>query len=380
MEFVPAVLFVRENESDTTKHTEFADTNWHFYALGNIGDSKKTDYTRAYDPDDMNEFTCENSDNNTNNGQFQSGVFMYQNVRAIETPYEAYDSEKTYNENDIVINNGNIQIYDGSSWSNATLTDWTDSETPYFAPYTAPNTMQYLFPITSSEWNVQVNGEYVNYKHNTLVNEEFDGDHSFEFRYACRGDYRDGDLINETDGQDDDAQFDLNHDVMLALYEWLVTATEEQYAAEAPQWFVKSAMEFFYAYTHYYTMMDNRAKNTFWHFAKTGTHIAVSRPVAALLHVYDELINGEYVRTEDTTIDENKTYYTEYAFDLWAYDMDTALGIDNNGALVFPYGKEDGDYRTEGDPSSGYAFNGAGSIFWRRLKKTFSSELVDIMT
>jgi len=240
--------------------------------------------------------------------------------------------------------------------------------------------MEYLYPITSSEWNVKFGNEYVNYKHNTLVNEEFDGDHSFEFRYACRGDYRDGDLINESDGQDDDAQFDLNHDVMLAFYEWLITATEEQYVAEASQWFVKSAMEFFYAFTHYYTMMDNRAKNTFWHFAKTGVHREVSRPVAALLHVYDELDNGVYTRTSDTSIDPNKTYYTEYAFDLWTYDCDTALGIDNNGALVFPYGKEDTDYRTEGDPLSGYAFNGAGSIFWRRLRTTFASEIVDTMS
>ena len=329
MECVPAILFVRENEEDLSKHTEFKDRNWHFYALGNIGDSKKTDYTRAYDPDDMNEFTCENSDNNTNNGQFQSGVFTYNGHRAIETPYAAYDSEKTYTANDIVVDDGVIKVYNGSAWSNATLSGWTDFETPYFAPYSAPNPMQYLFPITSSEWNVKIGSDYANYKHNTLVNEEFDGDHSFEFRYACRGDYRDGDLINESDGQDDDAQFDLNHDVMLAFYEWLITATEEQYAAEAPQWFVKSAMEFFYAYTHYYTMMDNRAKNTFWHFAKTGTRRAVpiGRATPALMHVYEESDGNGGYQAASGEFDNTKQYYTEYAFDLWVYDTDTAACI-----------------------------------------------------
>lgn len=408
MEFVPAVLFVRENDPDISKHTEFQDTEWHFYALGNIGDSKKTDYTRAYDPDDMNEFTCENSDNNTNNGQFQSGVFIYNNEEAIETDYAAWTNDVAYENGAIVIKEGRIYQYNAESMEaleeGETTTwvaaDWTDitpstTETLYYAPRTNPNPMDYIYPIDPEQWNVKMTVadsegkyHYVNRKHDALVEEDFDGDHSFEFRYACCGDYRDGDLINDTTGLAK-AQFTKNHDVMLAMYEWLVTSTNAQYKNEAEQWFVKSAMEFFYAYTHYYTMMDNRAKNTFWHFAKTGIHRRVTRPVEALYHVYEVAdgtvtVNAEGVATgnfkaPEGEFDPNGTYYTQYAFDLWAYDMDTAAGIDNNGALVFPYGKEDGDYRVEGEASSGYAFNGAGSIFWRRLKSTFEDEIATVM-
>jgi len=47
--------------------------------------------------------------------------------------------------------------------------------------------------------------------------------------------------------------------------------------------------------------------------------------------------------------------------------------------LVFPYGKEDLDYRKENDPQSGWAFNGSGSIFWRRLSTTFADGITTVM-
>ena len=366
MEFVPAVLFVRENSEDISKHTEFKDRNWHFYALGNIGDSKKTDYTRAYDPDDMNEFTLENSDNNTKNGQFQSGVYMDGNTRVVER---------------------------NESGSNPMQFIWGLSDEEWNATR-EPTEEEIAAAAEEDGIDVRLpNGQvYVNYRHRMLYAEPFDGDHSFEFRYACCGDYRDGDLINplkeDTDPERvarykaDKAQEKLNIGVFYAFYDWLVMSDDPTFRAEASQWIVPAAMEFFYAYTHYYTMMDNRAKNTFWHFAKTGTYVEVTHPVQALLHVYEESTDdgATWQKVTDTEINPNKKYRTQYAFDLWAYDMDTAAGIDNNGAQVFPYGKEDGDYRVEGDSLSGYAFNGAGSILWRRIKTSFANEIRDIMT
>ena len=395
MEFVPAILFVRENDTsnattttmgdytvvDYPTHTEFNDTEWHFYALGNIGDSKKTDYTRAYDPTDINEFTLEISDNNTNNSQFQTGVYLKNGERTIE-PYV------------IVQDMDDGKIVEGSFTANSTETD------------IGLQTRDYIFPIDKeTEWEVlDENGQPKNMRYWSLMNEGFDGDHTFEMRYACRGNYRDGKLVNDTDGLSnvsdgkggyltkDKYQLKLNTKVWQAFYTWLITSETSKFVAEADQWFVRSSMAYFYAFTHYYTMTDNRAKNTFWHFAKTGKHRIATSPVKELLHIYEVadgevtesstepgVFEGSFKPTTDTEITVGTTYYTQYAFDMWAYDMDTALGIDNNGELVFPYGKEDDDYRTD-SPSSGDAFNGAGSIFWRRLKTELSNDVTAAFT
>ena len=369
MEFVPAVLFIREN-GDIVDHKEFKDQDWHFYALGNLGDSKKTDYTRAYDPDDLNEFTIEISDNNTNNSQFQTGVYRVNGVPTLEQFVINQDRE-----------DDGVTLIEDSYTAQGT----SGAIDPY----------DYVFPLDTPElkamWNATdpQTGAYLNKNHWALVNEPYDGDHSFEMRYAFCGNFRDGKLVNGNKAESKAIQA-RNSKVWQAFYSWVVTSSNEEFVQDLDQWCVRSAVEFWYAFTHYYTMMDSRAKNTFWHFAKTGKYRRVKEPLKDLLHTYDEssdatenddgTYSGTFTRTSDTEVSAGKTYYTEYAFDMWDYDNDTALGINNNGELIFPYGKEDKDYTIDGDPASGFVFNGAGSVFWRRLSDLCTSEISSIFT
>lgn len=318
MEFVPAILFLKETNPDPSAHREFQDNNWHFYALGNLGDSKKTDYTRAYDPTDMNEFTIEISDNTKNNATFQTGVYKKPDG---SLAYEPFYIRKTYDEDDGVILTPVSQVPSIQEYVYPVPQDQLD-ELLY-----KTGTIHVVNDTGMSEYDGDETG-YLNMRMWCLYNEGFDGDHSFEPRYACCGDYRDGKLVNDYSGHGKQ-QVKTNEKVWRAFYKWVITSTNSQFVSELEQWCVRSAVEFFYAFTSFYTMMDNRAKNTFWHFAKTGIFREVSRPVPELLHVYCEKQGeDEYIPTEDTSIDEEKTYYTEYAFDLWDYDNDTALGIE----------------------------------------------------
>lgn len=53
------------------------------------------------------------------------------------------------------------------------------------------------------------------------------------------------------------------------------------------------------------------------------------------------------------------------------YDFDTAIGINNEGSLVFSYNLEDIDQTDSGAD----VFNGQQSVLWKNLRAAFSDEI-----
>lgn len=278
MEFVNCVVFIRENDPDLSKHREFQDTGWHFYAIGNLGDSKDTDQTRAYDPDDHSEFVVEIADNTLPNSTFPTGVMGA----------------------------------DGKQ----------------------------LYPINESQWKAG------NPAYDTLHNAWGD---TFEFRYSHP------DITDEEEAA--------NIAVWNNLYKWIVTSSDADFRNHLTDWFTPGAAEYMYTFTENFTMTDNRAKNTFWHWARTYITAAAAQAM------------GAEKAARYTVDDAAAAINGGYRFDFWDYDNDTSIGINNSGEMTQPAGKEDIDYRTEGDPSSGYIYNAAESTFFCRVRDLMHGEL-----
>ena len=228
MEFVNCVVFIKE--TDTANAREFTDGAWHFYALGNIGDSKDTDQTRTNDPDDHNEFVVEISDNTKPNSIFPTGV--------------------------------------------------TDSDG------------KQVYPIAESQW-VAGNTAY-----DSLMN---NWDETFEFRYEHP------DVTDEEEAT--------HIQIWNDMYKWMITSSDEEFVAELGDWFIEDAALYMYLFTERYTMLDNRAKNTFWHWGK----VYISDEEATAM--------GEEKASWFTLDNEKAAIHNGYRFDFWDYDNDRDLSL-----------------------------------------------------
>lgn len=135
-----------------------------------------------------------------------------------------------------------------------------------------------------------------------------------------------------------------NYAKLKRLTDWIVStdrsAVSSQSAKDArltkfknefEDYFVKVPTLFYYLFTEVFLMVDSRAKN-FFPSTFDGTH--------------------------------------------WLplpYDMDTALGINNEGALVFDYDLEDTD-----TVNGSNVFNGQNSVLWNNVRDAFADEIKEM--
>ena len=152
-----------------------------------------------------------------------------------------------------------------------------------------------------------------------------------------------------------------NIDIWNEFYEWLIFSSNAEFKSQFSNWFIQNAALYYFLFTERYTMMDNRAKNSFWHWAK----FYITEEEAAEMGE-----NAKYYTIDNAAAAINKGY----RFDFWDYDNDTALGIDNNGKLKFSYGLEDIDKNADGT----FVFNAGNSVFFRRIRDNFTTELTTI--
>lgn len=118
MEFYNCVVFIREYNEDLSTHREFNDTDYHFYAIGNIGDSKKTDDTRVNDNTDPKEHVIEVMDYNVALAEFPTGYTDKEGKKAIcpESKWKKGNTAYDYLYADYKYKNGEFKSFGSESY------------------------------------------------------------------------------------------------------------------------------------------------------------------------------------------------------------------------------------------------------------------------
>ena len=125
-----------------------------------------------------------------------------------------------------------------------------------------------------------------------------------------------------------------------------VTYTEDtaeyrlaKFREEFPTYAELDSFLFYYIFTELFLMVDSRAKNLFIGFS--GSDVTAPNRIATRKAVAEP------------------------------YDMDTALGINNEGSLVFSYNLEDTDHTASGAD----VFNGQTSVLWNNVRDAYPGEI-----
>lgn len=134
--------------------------------------------------------------------------------------------------------------------------------------------------------------------------------------------------IHSTDTTVDNSGTDLKISIKGELFADTPANRLRKFKEEFTEYFIKDATLFFYIFTELFLMIDNRAKNMFL-----------------------------------TTFDAIHWFPIQY-------DMDTAIGINNEGQLSFEYNLEDTDIVNEAN-----VYNGQDSVLWNNVREAFSSDL-----
>ena len=339
MDFVNCVVFLCETDPSGIEFppsqviTQPADSDYHFYAIGNIGDSKKTDADRAYNPDDEKEFVVEISDNDKPNAAFPTGVRKDSDNTEFQYPisredWEAIDGYRLVDSMYLIDENlpNFYELKDGSYVKTEDETIVSDKDYYEINYFNSAYESLYVDKFRMVEGKtVQVSGWAS----------------SYEMRYG------------------EDTEENIN--IWNTFYEWLIMSSNTDFKNQFSNWFIQDAALYYFLFTERYTMMDNRAKNSFWHWAKFYITEEEAQEMGE---------KAKYYTVDNTAASINKGY----RFDFWDYDNDTALGIDNNGQIKFAYGLEDIDKNEDGT----FVFNAGNSVFFRRIRESFQSELATV--
>ena len=263
-----------------------------FYAIGNIGDSKKTDSSRLTDKSDKYECCIE--------------------IMDVELPLSDFPRDTMMN----------AMGYKEDEVTKEKIYTWAKDEN-----------LGILYELIDGEY-VLTQDETVNldkiYYVDILEHDDFSEDYTYGWRYLYEGD----------DDEENEEVFNYCHQKWIEAYRFITTSTDEEFKAHIGDYFVLDSVLYYYLFTTRYTMVDNRAKNTFLHYGKTGEVDA----------------DGNPIRKFDLT---------------WAYDMDTSIGLNNYGKQVYRYGLEDTDFDEKGE----YVFREADSTFFCRIRDLFPNEL-----